>query len=216
MKSKEANLENRLAQMTGFGARVCQYLPIIFFAIAWLGAWLVRAFAVEQVSSLANVFMVFLTSVATLVVLNQRLPLQNVIALIIVIALFSGVTMLAAVALKISILPPVVNEKFRHLPTWTAPLLWTIGLVNARGIAKLFLHRLRKSSNYGIAIIALSSLLVASLNLRAETGGRTFVIQIALACAALVATTPWFIDKKRIEQKPDIQPLIITALLLFW
>ncbi|MEO5803311.1 MAG: hypothetical protein ABIR24_07250 [Verrucomicrobiota bacterium] len=160
--------------------------------------------------------MLFLATVATLLVLNQRLPLQNIIALAIILALFSGATLLGASALKVLVLPPVVNEKFLHLPAWAAPLLWTVALVNARGIAKLFLHTMRKKSNYGIALITLSALVVASLNLRADSAWQTFIVQFALAITALIATTPWFLDKRSVEFKPDFQPLAIMILLLFW
>jgi len=212
-KPKEAVLEKAQAR---FADRIRQFFPIIVFGIGFVTAWMMRVFAVESVSSYTNLFVLFLATIATLLALNQRLPFQNMIAISVVIALFSGVMMLAASVLKVLVVPPIANEKFHHLPVWAAPLLWTIALVNARSIAKLFLHALRKKSNYGIALIALSSLLVATLNLHTEPAPKTFFVQLALAFAAFVATTPWFIDKKRIEQKPDFQPLLITILLMFW
>jgi hypothetical protein len=216
IKPKGVDLEDSQKRITNVGDKIRSFFPTIFFGVFLGAAWFARAFATDSVSSIANLFVLFLATIASLIALNQRLPLQNVIVLTVVIALFSGTALLTASALKVSIVPPVANKNFSHLPAWTAPLLWTIALVNARGIAKLLLHPLRKINNYGLVLIALSSLLVASLNLCSEFSGKVFMGQFAIALAGLVATTPWFIDKKRVEHAPDFQPLAITILLMFW
>jgi hypothetical protein len=215
-KPKENPLRKAKLHVANFREGFRHFFPVAFLGIGFVIAWMVRAFAAESASSFANLFLLFVAAFATLFALNRRLPLQNVIALAAVIAFFFAATMLAAGALTFPIAPPVENEQFRHLPAWAAPLLWIIALINARGTAKLFLYTLRKKSNYGVALGVLSSLLVASLNLRAESSWPIFAVQFSLAIIALVATTPWFIDKKPVARTPDAQPLLFTILLLFW
>jgi len=190
-----------------------RFFPVVFFAVCFASAWVLRA---HQQASSASVLLLISAAIATLLVLNQRLPLQNIFSLVTVIAFFSGASMLAAAWFKTKLFAPFLMERFPGAPVWTSPLLWVIALVNARAIGQLVLRPIRKTSFYGLWLIAVSSLIAASFNLAARSDWRTISIQVAMAAMVFVATTPWFIDKRRVEPQPEYQPLLITGLLLFW
>lgn len=159
---------------------------------------------------MASLFLLVAGTIATLCVLGQKLPLQNIVGLAVTIAIFSGAILLGTSWLKLSFNPPQLNQNFSKLPEWTFPLIWLVALVNARGIAKLLLHRWRKNKNFGLWLLALSSWFVAGLN------ARNFFFQFAFGMIAFVVTTPWFLDKKRAESSADFQPLLLAILLLIW
>jgi hypothetical protein len=215
-KTEDAPSENHPTAVAQFSNGTRRLWPAILFGISFVAAWSVRAVVTESAPSFASLFVLILATVITLIVLNQQLPLQNIVALIVAVTIFSGATMLGAGALRISFDPPIFNREFSLLPAWSSPLLWTVALVNARGIAKLFLRQMRRESFYGWSLIALSSVLVAGFNLSAEPDWKISGSQFVLASIAFVATTPWFIDKKPVERAPDYQPLFITILLLLW
>ena len=154
-------------------------------------------------------------AIVTLLILNLRLPLQNVIGLVVTIAVFWWATLLIAKLSGILFAPPLFGfSHYSREQTWG--LFWLTGLVNARGITKLSLCRWRKSGTYGFWLIGVSSLLVTLEDANAREQMTFFAKKFLFVTFALIAMTPWLIDKKRIEQKPDCQPLIITILLSLW
>lgn len=193
------------------GEQIRSLLPAILFGACFLMALVAKQFELD--SSRADLFVLVSAAVATLLVIK---PFQNVIGLAVTIAIFSGLIFLGENILKMPCVVPVLNDDFRQLPRWTSPLLWIIALVNARGVSKLFLHKIRRTKNFGLWLLALSSLLVACMNSGAHFHWQRFSLQFALAMIAFVATTPWFIDKKPFKHAPDYQPLIITILLFCW
>lgn len=105
---------------------------------------------------------------------------------------------------------PTFNHSFGQLPSWTFPLLWIVAVVNARGVAKLMLNPWQKNKNIGLGLMVLGSVLVATVS------RQSFFSQFALAAIGFVVTTPWFIDKKGVQQPPDFQALLIVIGLLLW
>lgn len=190
-----------------------RFFPGALFTICFACAWALRA---NQQVSVANFFLLTSSALATLLVLNQRLPLQNILSLVTVIALVSGASMLAAVYFKTKLIAPFLLARFPGAPVWTTPLLWVVALVNARGIAQLFLRPMRKTSIYGLWLIGVASFIAAGFNVAAQTDWKIFSVQLAMAAIVFVATIPWFIDKRRVEQPAEFQPLVIIGLLLFW
>ncbi len=190
-----------------------RFFPAVLFTLCFVCAWFWRA---NQQIAPANLFLLISAAVATLLVLNRRLPLQNIVSLVTVITIVSGASMLAAVFFRTKLFTPFFLARFPGAPVWTAPLLWVVALVNARGIAQLLLRPLRKTSYYGLWLIGVACLLAAGFNLSARNDWRTFSSQLAIAGLVFVATIPWFIDKRRVEQGLELQPLIIICLLFFW
>lgn len=190
-----------------------QFAPAIFFAICLLSLRVAKQLGLGSVS--VDLLVLISATVATLLVVRQRLPLQNVFGLAVAITLFSGVVFLVENILMMSF-TPVLNAGFQRLPAWTVPLLWIISLVNARGVAKFFLQKIRRTKNFGLWLIGLSSLLVVMLNRSSQSDWQIVLGQFVLALVAFVMTTPWFIDKKPAERGPDNAPLVLTLLILFW
>ncbi len=196
-----------------FLARFRSFASAICLAICLLAAWVGKQLGLDP--NLIILFVLISATVATLVAVGQRLPLQNIVGLAVTTTLFSGVVYLVEKVFGMSF-TPVLNEEFHSLPAWTAPLLWTISLVNARGIGKLFLQKIRRTKNFGLWLLGLSSLLAASLNRGGPLQWQIFVGQMILALLAFVATTPWFIDKKPVDHPPDAQPLFLILFILLW
>ena len=197
-----------------FHELVWRFVPIIFFGICFLACWILRASTPNK--SVADLVFLISASLVTLFVVSQQLSLQNAVGITLIIAIFSGATLIVEHFFDRPFSPPVFNKSFAQFSAWTSPLLWILAFVNARGIAKLFLYRFRKTENYGLGLIAFSSLLVTSFNLRIGLRAETLLIHFAVSAIALVALTPWFLDKKRVERKLDFQPVLIVILLFCW
>ncbi|MEO6182666.1 MAG: hypothetical protein ABIP71_06145 [Verrucomicrobiota bacterium] len=190
-----------------------RFAPAVFFTICFACAWALRA---NQHATLANLCLLISSAIATLLALNQRLPLQNIVSLVTVITLFSGTSMLASAWFKTKLFPPFFMGKFPAVAVWASPLLWVIALVNARAIGQLLLRPIQKTPFYGLWLMAVASLIAASFNLAVKNDWQNITIQVGMAALVFVAATPWFIDKRRVEQLPEYQPLVIIGLLLFW
>lgn len=146
--------------------------------------------------------------------MNQRLPMQNVIGAVVTIAIFWWVTLLIKKVSGIFISPPLF--KFLFLHEYEFGLLWVVGIINARGIARLILYRARKSATFGLWLIALTSLLLVAEDSDARKNLIYCAEKFLFVAVILLAATPWFIDKKNIDPKPDYQPLLITISLMLW
>lgn len=196
-----------------FTERLRSFASVIFLAVCLIAARLGIQLGLE--TGPVSLFVLISATVATLLAAGQRLPLQNVVGLVVTITIFSALVFLLEKLFRLSF-TPVLNAKFQHLPAWTPPLLWTIALVNARAVGKLFLQRISRTKNFGFWLLGLSSLLVASLNRGGPLQWQIFVGQMILALLAFVATTPWFIDKKPVERTPDAQPSFLLFFTLLW
>jgi hypothetical protein len=182
------------------------FAPAIFFTLCLLIAQRGKYFGLN--ASAADLFVLASATFATLLVLHQRLPLQNIVALTIILALFFGAAFLLNKLFQTPVSPTPLG--FRNF------LLWIIAFVNARGIAAFFLQRIRQRPNYGLCLIGLSSFLLTLLIPDARISLKFFLRGFCLALVPFIATVPWFIDKKRVEHSPNIQPLLIALLLFFW
>jgi hypothetical protein len=189
-----------------------RFYPFIFFAVCFLATWVWRATVAG--SPLLDAIIISAAAIATLLVVSQRLPLQNVVGLVVTIAIFWWATLLIAKVSGVFLVPPRFN--FRFFREYEFGLFWIVGLINARGISKLSLCRFHKSANYGLWLIVLASLLLTIEDLQARESLTYFTGKFLFVGIVLVTMTPWFIDKKRIEQKPDYQPLLVTLLLMLW
>lgn len=209
-KTREADLEKRRSSSSK-ADRFQKLFPTIFFGIFFLATQVLRT---KTGSSLPDIFLLSAAAIATLLVANQRLPLQNVAGLVVIIAIFWWATLLIAKTSGIFIFSP--RFRFHFLREYESGLLWVIGIINARGIAQLVLHRWRNCANYGLWLIALGSFLVAIEDSAARQNFVYFAEKFAFAAAIFVSATPWLLDKRRVERKPDFQPLFIILLIFLW
>jgi hypothetical protein len=211
-KSHESALGNQPMRGVKFCERTKEFIPTISFAICFFAAWIWRATVAG--SPLLDAIVISAATIATLLAVKQRLPLQNIMGLIVTIAAFWWATLLIAKVFGILFYPPLFN--FHFFREYEFGLFWIVGIINARGIAKSVLHRWRKSANYGLWLLALGSFLLVVEDPDARQHLVYFAEKFLFVAIVFTATTPWFIDKKRIEQKPDYQSLLITILLLLW
>ena len=99
----------------------------------------------------------------TITALSNRLPLQNVLLAVFLIAVLGGAVHTLGVITGIPFGPfefgagvgPVV---FNTLP-WAVPLIWILAVLNARGVARLILRPWRKTNAYGFWLIGVTAVL---------------------------------------------------------
>jgi uncharacterized membrane protein len=173
---------------------------------------------------------------ATLLGAARHLPGQNIL----LAAGLIGVTgaglhgMSAATALPFG---PItftlrIGPRWMEIFPWVMPLLWMVAVFNSRGVARLILRPWRKLKNYGLWLIAVTTLLVVLFDLALEpfaTHAREYwiwhqtklpwtwhgmpvvnpVAWGAVTVLILSFTTPVLIGKKQRPSKspPDYFPL---------
>lgn len=202
----ESTISKRVA------GKVKKFAPGLFFGSVFVGACIWRG--ITQDSAAVDLLVISVALISTLLIAHQRLPLQNIIGLVVTIFVFWWATLAIAKMSGFFFSPPVY--RFRFFREYEFGLFWATGLINARGIAKLFLHRWPKGANRGLWLIGLSGLLIAIEDAIARKNLGFFAAKFLFATLFFVAATPWFLDKKRVEEKPDFQPLFVTILLLLW
>ena len=99
----------------------------------------------------------------TITALAQRLPLQNVLLSVFLIAVLGGAVDALGAITGIPFGPFEFGESigplvFKTLP-WAVPLIWVLAILNARGVARLVLRPWRKINAYGVWIIGVTAAL---------------------------------------------------------
>jgi putative membrane protein len=177
---------------------------------------------------------------ATLLRLARTLPWQNVIACAVLTGALAGIFQGVGARTGIPFGPFFYTENIGHLVfhevPWPLPLLYIAILLNVRDVARLILWRWRETTNYGVWVISLASLLAtvfdAGLEPIASTGHWwiwttsksipswqgapwiNFAGWIATSFFILALATPWLINKKTSSQSPrDYFSLIIWVIL---
>jgi uncharacterized membrane protein len=219
----------------------------ISFLLVWLVNWLVAAFAITlPADGLWVEGLLPIAAVATtLVGLRRTLPLQNVLAIAVLIAGFAYVVTALCVRTglpfgPIAFLDADANPLLGTVPWWI-PALWLVVMVNARGVARLVLHRWRTSRNYGLWVIGVTCALVVVFDLGLEpfaihtryywlwTAGKSpwggdwygaplsnFLAWLICTLLLAIATFVWSINKRPVPVVPDYHPLAIWFLLTAW
>lgn len=211
-KTKKVVLEKQASLPTGCVEGILRFLPTLLFGAFFVGIWIWRTATTG--SALLDGLVISAATISTLLVLNQHLPTQNLAGLVATIGVFWWATLLIAKISGVYFYPPFFN--FHIIRENESGLFWVIGLINARGIAKLILHRWRKSANRGLWLIGLSSLLMTLEDSLARKHLPYFFQKFLFVLVIFVAATPWLINKKRVEEKPDYQPLLVTIFLWLW
>lgn len=94
---------------------------------------------------------------------TRRLPLQNVLLAVFIIAVLGGAVQALGVTTGIPFGPFQFGDSigallFKTLP-WAVPLIWVLAVLNSRGVARLILRPWRKVSGYGFWLIGLTAVL---------------------------------------------------------
>ncbi len=105
-----------------------------------------------------------LATASTIVTLLRRLPMQNVLWAVLIIAVVGGVAHALGAITDMPFGPfmfgPEAGPKlFKTLP-WAVPLLWVFAILNSRGVARLILRPWRKTKTYGFWVIGFTTVLV--------------------------------------------------------
>jgi len=99
----------------------------------------------------------------TITALARRLPLQNVLLAVFIIAVLGGAAHALGAITEIPFGPFTFGESigpqvFKTLP-WAVPLIWVLAVLNSRGVARLILRPWRKVSGYGFWLIGMTTAL---------------------------------------------------------
>ncbi len=159
-----------------------------------------------------------ISATATLVNLSRSLPVQNVFAAALVIAILSDLAQLAGLKAGCFVAPFSYLEATDHksFNPFLTPLAWVVAILNSRGVARLILRPSRNSPNYGLWGIAITCALVFVLDACLDlTDWHIDDWQATAACLVstvfiVVLAIPWLINKRPGPQPPpDWQPFIV-------
>ena len=177
---------------------------------------------------------------STLVSLARTLPLQNIIAgVLLILGIAGGIQTLGAttgIPYGPVVFMDVSGEKMFNALPWTAPFLWVVILMNCRGVARLMLRPWRKLRTYGFKVIGVTCLLCLLFDFGLEpfairlkhywlflsaadhSGwfGAPWVNFLGWAVTALFVLaflTPWLINKRPVAHPPDFHPLVMWGTL---
>ena len=123
-------------------------------------------------SNRPEALLLVLATFSTLVALNRRLPLQNVLLVAFIIALIGGVAHTIGAKSGIPfgsfMFGPNGGQKIFNTLPWAIPLLWIVAVLNSRGVARLVLRPWRKLRTYGVWLIGLTATLTMFFNCALE------------------------------------------------
>ena len=116
--------------------------------------------------------LILTATVGTLAALARQLPLQNVLLVAFIIAIFTGAALAVGALTGIPFGPFTFSdnagpELFKTLP-WVMPLVWVVVILNSRGAARLILRPWRKTKSYGFWVMGLAAILTALFDLALE------------------------------------------------
>jgi len=182
-------------------------------------------------------------TLATLVALGRRLPLQNVVMTAVIIAAVSGtvvsLTSVSGVPFGPLQYTAFFGERIFNVLPWPVPLGWIFLVVNGRGVARLIMRPWRQTNYYGYWVMGLTCLLAVILDLGLEPFAVAvkgywvwqtpeavpawytapwvnFLSWFVAVLAILIAVMPWLINKHPLKQPMDYQPLILWLMLSGW
>jgi hypothetical protein len=190
-----------------------------------------------KLSSTFRMFHLLIVSsaIVSLAIYGRRLPWQNVVAIAAIVlggtGLLEIVNARSGIPLgKIVFLPPFGAKLFGVLP-WPLPIIWLVVLLNSRSVSELILKSWRENPNYGLWLLALSSVLAGFLLFNFQWHGLEIRHDWAfpkkgngsalLALNARFLLTPvwhilltvWLINKNPNRPKLDLYPLSVWLLL---
>jgi uncharacterized membrane protein len=213
-------------------------LSVIFIGLVLaesVGAWRVPGPGRWPESGL-----VLVVTVSTLLSLSRRLPGQNVLLAVAIIAAIGGLAQLIGVMTAFPFGPlvytPAAGPRLLDTLPWWIPLMWVIAILNSRGVARLMLRPWRKTRTYGFRLIGLTTVLCVLFDAGLEPfAGRVmgywlwrptrlslnwygtpvsnFAGWMVTVLLILAFATPALINKSPVKHPPDYHPLVLWCLL---
>lgn len=213
------------------------------FAVAFIALW--PSGNAPDTPDWLDALLISLATAGTLAALWRRLPLQNVLAAALIIAVMGGAAHIVGEITGIPFGPftfgPAAGPKLFKTVPWAVPLLWVVVILNSRGVARLILRPWRKTKTYGLWVIGLTAALVMMFDLALDPFASrvghywlwtptkfpvtwqgaplvNFLSWAAVSLFMLAFVTPLLINKRpKGPSRPDYHPLglWLGALLLF-
>jgi hypothetical protein len=195
-------------------------LFLVQFFVVWAGCF--SQYHSRRPQLWPEALLVLLAAANTLATTSRELPWQNVLAASGLITVISSASERLAGLIGAPLSPLVTSV------SWAGPFVGLVAILTARGIARLAVFRWAKTSFYGLWLIGLAALLVVlfDIGLHSFCAARLTLPPAPLswlqllywwvtAALALIAATPWLIDKRPVESVPARQPMISWFLLSF-
>jgi hypothetical protein len=158
-------------------------------------------------------FVLLSALITSLVTLGRQQPLQNIIV--------TGVIFLVAGVGWVQFSDGTDSPLDWHRRNWRAVVLWTVILLNARGVGQFLLQPRRRSRFYGWELIGVSALVFTwAVMLFRDVMYRPIAILLLVSffgtAALLVISLPLFMNKRPVEPPASWQPIVVLLLLLLW
>jgi hypothetical protein len=182
------------------------------FVVSWgacVIAQIINALAPDWMTTLVLVSAL----ISSLVTLGRQQPLQNIIV--------AGVIFFIAGIGWVQFSDSTDSALDWHRKNWRAVVLWTVVILNARGVAQFFLQRRRGSPFYGWELIGASALVFAlAVGFLRSMVYKPIAISLLVSffgtVALFVITLPLFMNKRPAEPPVSWQPIVVLPLLLLW
>jgi uncharacterized membrane protein len=116
--------------------------------------------------------LLILAVAGTVASLSQHLPMQNVFASAVIIALVGGgatwLDLKTGIPFGQFLPADDIGPVLLHKLPWMSPLIWVVAILNARGTGRLILRPWRKTSTYGFWLIGLTAMLATAFDFALE------------------------------------------------
>jgi hypothetical protein len=197
-------------------------LALAFFAAAWI-LNLVFCPLSDPQSTLKSSLNALTLSAALLAAATQllrRLPLQNVVAIAVIVALVgAGLFLLDSIVghgrTAFPGMPAVEASWFGG--TRVSPLVFWVALVmSGRDSAEILLRRWRENPGYGFGLIGLAGALTGMTIALTQGGMLSVAVVIAATVIALLFCVPWYIDKRGRRAPAQWESMLIWLLTAAW
>lgn len=173
--------------------------------------------------------LLILTTTATVAALSKQLPVLNVIF---AAGIAAGIGGMAHAVNDVTGFPfgmfeftTALGPRLLGILPLAIPAFWAIAALNARGVARLALHRSRAHPQHGYRVIVLSVLLMILLRLALEpfavgvkiwwtatpTPLLALISSTLLSLMLQIAMTPLLLDKFPVPRPPNYWPLFVWA-----
>jgi uncharacterized membrane protein len=218
------------------------HLPVTAALFACAVLWIASSLRPSPMpgATLAEALFPLLALAATMLALARTLPAQNVFAATATIVVIAFIAEIISAKTGVPFGARTYTDGFGPrifggLP-WPVPFIWAVAVLNSRGVARLILRPWRKTTKYGLWVIALTCVLAAVFDFNLEPLASanswwiwrmpksvpawhnapwvSFLAWAVITLLILAFATPWLINKQRPRSSlPEYHPLAVWLLI---
>jgi bisanhydrobacterioruberin hydratase len=217
-------------------------LPVLIALFVCAALWIAALLRPSRLpgATLAEVLFPMLALTATLLALARTLPAQNIFAATATIVFIASIAEIISAKTGVPFgartYTDALGPRIFGLLPWPMPFIWTVAVLNSRGVARLILRPWRKTTKYGLWVIALACMLnvIFDFNLEPFASANswwiwrmpksvpawhnapwvTFLAWAVITLLILAFATPWLINKQRPRSSPpEYHPLVLWLLI---